>query len=74
MSRPVRIFWKIFLYGFVAFVVFLLMINLGLFGKMPSLAQLENPTITQATEVFGDDGTPMGKYYREKGQPQQCSI
>lgn len=34
---------------------------------MPSLAQLENPTITLASEVYGDDGTPMGKYFREKG-------
>ena len=67
MSRPVRIFWKVVLYGFIAFILFLLGVNVGLFGKMPSLAQLENPTITQATEVYGDDGTPMGKYYRDKG-------
>ena len=67
MSRPVRIFWSVFLYGFVAFALFLLLVNWGVFGKMPSLAQLENPTITQATEVYGDDGTPMGKYHREKG-------
>lgn len=67
MSRPVRIFWKIFLYGFGAFILFLLLVNWGVFGKMPSLAQLENPTITQATEVYGDDGTPMGKYYKDKG-------
>ena len=66
MSRPVRIFWKIFLYGFGAFILLLVLINFGLFGKMPSLAQLENPTITQATEIFGDDGTPLGKYYKDK--------
>ncbi|MDP4148986.1 MAG: transglycosylase domain-containing protein, partial [Bacteroidota bacterium] len=29
--------------------------------------ELENPTITQATEVFAEDGTPMGKYYKDKG-------
>ncbi len=34
---------------------------------MPSLAQLENPAITLATEVYADDGTLMGKYYRERG-------
>ena len=34
---------------------------------MPSLAQLENPSITLATEVYGDDGTMLGKYYKEKG-------
>lgn len=67
MTRPIRIFWRIFLYGFLAFALLLILINLGVFGKMPSLAQLENPSIMLATEVFGDDGTPMGKYYKERG-------
>lgn len=67
MSRPVQIFWKIFLWGFLALILVLVLINLGVFGKMPSLAQLENPSITLATEVYGDDGTSMGKYFLEKG-------
>lgn len=67
MTRPVKIFWRIFLYGFLAVVLFFLLINWGVFGKMPSLGELENPSITLASEVFGDDGTPMGKYYRERG-------
>ncbi len=52
MTRAVRIFWRIFLYGALAVVLLLLLINFGVFGKMPSLAQLENPSITLATEVF----------------------
>ncbi len=67
MSRPVRIFWRIFSIGFALFVILLLSINLGLWGKMPSLAQLENPSIMLATEVYGDDGTMLGKYYKAKG-------
>ncbi len=67
MARSVRIFWKIFFYGLGAFVLLLILINFGVFGKMPSLAQLENPSIMLATEVYGDDGTPMGKYYKERG-------
>lgn len=67
MSRSVRIFWNIFLWGFLALVTLLLLINFGVFGKMPSLAQLENPSITLATEVYGDDGTSMGKYFLVKG-------
>jgi penicillin-binding protein 1A len=67
MSRPVRIFWKIFLIGFGSFILFIVLINLGVFGKMPSLAELENPNIIQASEVYGDDGTLMGKYVKEKG-------
>ncbi|QEC43470.1 transglycosylase domain-containing protein [Pseudobacter ginsenosidimutans] len=67
MTRAVRIFWRIFIYGALAVVLLLVLINFGAFGKMPSLAQLENPSITLATEVFADDGTPMGKYYVERG-------
>lgn len=67
MSKPVRIFWRIFFGGVGAFILLLILINFGVFGKMPSLAQLENPSITLATEVYGDDGTPLGKYYKERG-------
>ncbi len=67
MTKSVRIYWKIFLIGLAAFLLLLLLINFGLFGRMPSLAQLENPSITLASEVYADDGTPMGKYFREKG-------
>jgi penicillin-binding protein 1A len=67
MSRPVRIFWRIFFYGLGAFILFLILLNFGLFGPMPSLAELENPSITLATEIYGDDGTPLGKYYKERG-------
>ncbi|HEY0677896.1 MAG TPA: transglycosylase domain-containing protein [Chitinophagaceae bacterium] len=67
MSKPVRVFWRLFFLGLGAFILLLLLINFGLFGRMPSLAQLENPAITLATEVYADDGTLMGKYYRERG-------
>lgn len=73
MSRPVRIFWRIFFGGFAAFILLLILINFGVFGKMPSLAELENPSITLATEVLGDDGTPMGKYYKERGNRSNVS-
>lgn len=66
-SKLVRIFWRIFFYGLGAFVLFLILINLGVFGSLPSLKELENPSITLATEVFAEDGTPMGKYYKDKG-------
>src|SRR3954470_1921806 len=67
MSRSVGIFWKVFFGGLLALVLLLTLINFGVFGKMPSLEQLENPSITLASEVFGDDGTSMGKYFKEKG-------
>jgi len=67
MKKAVRIFWRIFFAGFAAFIILILLANFGVFGTMPSLAELENPSILQASEVYAEDGTLMGKYYTERG-------
>ncbi|MBK5270476.1 MAG: penicillin-binding protein, partial [Bacteroidia bacterium] len=67
MKKSVRIFWIIFLFGFLGFALVVLMANFGVFGKMPTLKQLENPSILQSSEVIAIDGTLMGKYYLENG-------
>lgn len=63
MSNAVKLFWKIFLWGWAGFILFLIALNLGLFGKLPSLAELENPSMLSSSEIYGSDGTLMGKYY-----------
>ncbi len=65
MSKPVKIFWRIFLGGFIFLVLFLLMINWGWIGSMPDLVDIENPTASLASQVYAQDGTLMGKYYIE---------
>src|SRR5258708_7333735 len=67
VRRSVRIFWRVFLIRFLAFVLLIALANFGVFGKMPSLRDLENPTIQQASEVYAVDGTLMGKYYLPDG-------
>lgn len=67
MKRSVKIFWRVFLFGLLAFVTIILMANFGVFGKMPSMEELQNPSILQASEVYAEDGTLMGKYYYENG-------
>lgn len=67
MKRSVRIFWRIFLIGFGALVLLIVLANFGLFGEMPSIDKLQNPAIQQASEVYAIDGTLMGKYYTERG-------
>jgi len=66
-NGPVARYWRYFFYTMGGGIFFLLLINFGLFGSMPSLSELENPSIVLASEVYGDDGTPLGKYYRDKG-------
>lgn len=67
MKKSVKIFWSVFFAGVAAFIVLLVLINFGVFGKMPSLEELENPSVLQASEVYAADGTLMGKYYVENG-------
>lgn len=67
MKKSVRIFWRIFLFGFGFLILLIVLANFGVFGKMPSIEDLENPTIQQASEVYAIDGTLMGKYYTERG-------
>jgi penicillin-binding protein 1A len=67
MKKSTRIFWIIFLSGFGFVVLVVLLCMVGVFGKLPSLKELENPSILQSSEVYATDGTLMGKYYRERG-------
>lgn len=67
MKKSVRIFWIILWGSFGLFVLIILFAILGVFGKLPSLKELENPTIMMSSEVYAADGTLMGKYYRERG-------
>ncbi|MBM3442724.1 MAG: penicillin-binding protein [Bacteroidetes bacterium] len=63
LSPSVRFLWKVTLYSWIAFFLFILAINLGLFGKLPSLQELENPSMLSSSEIYGTDGSLMGKFY-----------
>jgi penicillin-binding protein 1A len=66
-SKVVRIFWITLFVGILAFAGFITLIAMGAFGQLPSLHELENPTLVLASEVFAADGSSMGKYYTSKG-------
>ncbi|HEV7620194.1 MAG TPA: transglycosylase domain-containing protein [Flavisolibacter sp.] len=67
MKKSIRIFWIIFISGFSLFLLFFLLVFFGVFGALPTMKQLENPSILQSSEIYATDGTLMGKYYREHG-------
>jgi penicillin-binding protein 1A len=49
---------------------FLVSINfLWLFGKSPSLDELEDPYLQQASELYTSDGKLLGRYYKENRSP-----
>ncbi|GGA89216.1 transglycosylase domain-containing protein [Puia dinghuensis] len=66
-AKAVRIFWILLFSGVVAFAGFIALIATGAFGQLPSLHELENPSLILASEVFAADGSSMGKYYTAKG-------
>ncbi|NLJ06867.1 MAG: penicillin-binding protein [Sphingobacteriales bacterium] len=47
------------------FLLIFLLINLGIFGKLPDTTQLENPETPLATEIFTEDGQLLGKFFDE---------
>lgn len=63
MSTPVRFLWRVFLIGLCLLFLFILLADWGVFGHMPSISELENPSASLASEVIAADGTSMGKYY-----------
>ncbi len=65
MKTSVKILWRVFFFGLLAVVLIFAAANFGLFGKMPSLKDLENPEADLASEVYTADGKLMGKYYAE---------
>ena len=65
MTRPVKILWRLFFFGLISVILLFVMANYGVFGKMPSLEDLENPEADLASEIVSADGVPMGKYYAE---------
>jgi penicillin-binding protein 1A len=61
----VRLFWKYYFISAGIFLLFILMLNFGWIGDMPDLNDIENPTASLASQVYAQDGTPMGKFYLE---------
>lgn len=66
MRRSVKILWITVGGGFLLFNLILLAAYIGVFGKLPSLQELENPQANLASEIYANDGlTLMGKIYAE---------
>lgn len=70
VKKSVKLLWYFVLGGISVFLIMLLSAQLGIFGKLPSLQELENPQANLASEIYADDGkTLMGKIYAENRSP-----
>jgi len=64
VKRYSRTFWGVLL-GFVVFgALFILSVRIGVFGKLPSFQELENPKSNLASEILSDDLKVLGTYYK----------
>ncbi|MDR1130527.1 MAG: transglycosylase domain-containing protein [Prevotellaceae bacterium] len=65
-KRFIGFIWGVALFPFVFLLLMIILINWGVFGKMPTFEQLENPQSELATEVYAEDGngnyTLLGKF------------
>jgi penicillin-binding protein 1A len=70
VNKAIKILWWTMLSGFSLFILILLLTIMGVFGKLPSMHDLENPQANLASEIYADDGkTLMGKVYAENRTP-----
>lgn len=65
----IKYFWIVVAGGIGFVVLIFLLASWGVFGKLPTFEELENPETNLATEIISSDGETLGKYYRENRTP-----
>jgi len=59
----VRVFWALVITPLLLLLILSVGTASGLFGKLPSFEELENPQTYLSSEVYSSDGQLIGKYY-----------
>jgi penicillin-binding protein 1A len=70
--RKIKQLWKFFGWTVSAGAFYLFCIHtnfLWLTGEMPSVSELQNPKLSQSSEIYSSDGVLMGKYFLENRTP-----
>ncbi|MDP2089217.1 MAG: transglycosylase domain-containing protein [Flavobacteriaceae bacterium] len=57
--------------GTIVVILIFLLASLGVFGKLPTFDELENPENNLASEVISIDGKTLGKFFHENRTPVQ---
>ncbi len=68
-KKYIRIFWGLVALGTGFIILLFVLAGMGVFGKMPTFEELENPENNLATEIISSDGQTLGKYARENRTP-----
>lgn len=63
-NKAIKLLWRTFWIGVIAFNLLIILINFGLLGYMPSMRELENPSSALSSELYaGDQTTLIGRYF-----------
>jgi penicillin-binding protein 1A len=66
----IKLCYRFFYLGLAGFLLFIIALNLNLFwlfGKMPSVDDLDNPKSEIASEIISSDSKVIGKFFFENG-------
>ncbi|MEE9350450.1 MAG: transglycosylase domain-containing protein [Flavobacteriaceae bacterium] len=68
-KKYIKWMWRLF-FGGIAFMFLLFFLaSIGVFGKLPTFEELENPQSDLASQVISEDGVTIGKYFKENRTP-----
>jgi len=70
-KKYIKWFWLLFAGGFAGVLLLFLLASWGVFGALPSFAELENPENNLASEIISSDGKTLGTYAIENRKPIQ---
>jgi len=68
-KKYIRWFWILIATGLAFIALLFLLAGMGVFGKLPTFEELENPENNLASEVISIDGQTLGKYAKENRTP-----
>ena len=68
-KKYTRWIWGLFLSGLVSITLVFLLASFGVFGKLPTFEELENPENNLATQVISIDSKILGSYFKENRSP-----
>lgn len=63
--KAVKWFWILLIAPIVLLLLMLLLVRIGVFGKLPTFEELENPKSNLATEIYSEDGEMIGSFFVE---------
>ena len=64
-KRVVKLMWIVTMAPVALIFLMLTLAALGVFGRIPSFEELENPKSNLATEIYGDNGHVIGTFFIE---------